>query len=87
MQVGYLEQTDKSGYPDDVPTLKLVATFETRTRLRVKIFDPLNRRYEVNVLDSLQPRHELPVTETDYTFSINTDVPGFSVSRKSNQEV
>ena len=87
-KVGYLEQTDRSGYPEDVQTLKLVATFESRTRLRVKILDPLNSRYEVNVLDTVESdggKH--PVTDTDYEFSINTDVPGFSVSRKSNREV
>lgn len=87
-QVGYLEQTGKSGYPEDIPLLKLVATFESRSRLRVKMFDAENQRYEVNVLpDTDTLTAQLPVDDTDYEFFINTDVPGFSVSRKSNQEV
>ncbi len=64
-----------------------MATFETNNRLRVKIVDAMNKRYEVNVLDSLQTEDVLPVHDYDYTFSVNTDVTGFSIARKSNQEV
>ncbi len=64
-----------------------MATFETNNRLRVKIVDAMNKRYEVNVLDSLQAEDVLPVHDYDYTFSVNTDITGFSIARKSNQEV
>jgi hypothetical protein len=47
----------------------------------------MNKRYEVNVLDSLQAEDVLPVHDYDYTFSVNTDITGFSIARKSNQEV
>lgn len=68
--------------------LKLVATFESRSRLRVKIFDAENRRYEVNVLpETTLTNKDIHMTETDYEFSVNTDIPGFSISRKSNREV
>ena len=80
-----MEQVSKSGYPEDVPLLKLVATFESRHRLRVKIFDAEKTRYEVNVLDTLTGK--LPVNETDFEFCVNTGVPGFSVLRKSTRTV
>jgi hypothetical protein len=63
-----------------------VATFETRHRLRVKIFDAEKTRYEVNVLDTTLTER-LPVDETDFEFSVNTGVPGFSVLRKSTRTV
>lgn len=81
-----MEQISKSGYPEDVPLLKLVATFETRHRLRVKIFDAEKTRYEVNVLDTTLTER-LPIDETDFEFSVNTGVPGFSVLRKSTRTV
>uniref|UniRef100_A0A0P5XVY9 Lysosomal alpha-glucosidase protein n=1 Tax=Daphnia magna TaxID=35525 RepID=A0A0P5XVY9_9CRUS len=86
--VGYLEQIGYSGYPEDIPLLKLIATFETRSRLRVKIMDAENKRYEINVLNSLQTDDTfLPVNDYDYKFSINSDTTGFSISRKENREV
>ena len=86
-QVGYLKQIDTSGYPEEVSLLKIMATFETHTRLRVKIIDAENKRYEVNVLDTIQATDESPVLDADYEFSINMDIPGFSVTRKSNRQV
>ncbi len=64
-----------------------MATFETNNRLRVKIVDAMNKRYEVNVLDSLEAEDVLPVHDYVYTFSVDTDITGFSIARKSNQEV
>ena len=75
-----MELISKSGYPEDIRLLKLVATFETRSRLHVKIFDAEKSRYEVNILNTYSEM--LPVDETDYEFAVNTGVPGFSVSRK-----
>ena len=86
-QVAYLEKTGHSGYPEEISLLKLVATFETKSRLRVKIVDPMNKRYEVNVLDSFQTEDILNEHDYDYAFSVNTDITGFSISRKSDQEV
>ena len=74
LQVGYLKQIGYSGYPEEIPLLKLIATFETKGRLRVKIVDAVNKRYEVNVLDFLQTEDDiLPVHDYDYTFVVNTD--------------
>lgn len=41
----------------------------------------------MKVLDDTLISNELPIDDTDYEFSINTDIPGFSVTRKSNREV
>lgn len=50
--------------------------------------DAENKRYEVNVLNNQQTDDILlPVHDYDYEFSVNTDTTGFSISRKSNQEV
>jgi len=84
----YLQLNGGSGYPEDIQLLKLVATFETRSRLRVKIVDPTNERYEVNVFETSRTEN-VPLSgmnETDYEFLIDTKVPGFSVVRKSSQE-
>lgn len=88
LQVGYLKQIGYSGYPEEIPLLKLIATFETKSRLRVKIVDAVNKRYEVNVLDFFQTEDDiLPVHDYDYTFVVNTDITGFSIARKFNEEV
>lgn len=77
-----------SGYPEDIPLLKLVASFKTRSRLQVKITDAVKERYEVDVLKTRDSTHdELPPEDFDYAFEINTDILGFSISRKFNGEV
>ena len=81
-----MKQASPSHYAEDIHLLKLVATFESRSRLRVKIFDGENSRYEVKVLKT-KVTEGLPVNDTDYEFSINTGVPGFSVIRKLSNEV
>ena len=34
-------------FPDEVKSLKCIISYETDSRLRVKIFDPAKERYEV----------------------------------------
>ena len=87
LQVAFLEQIGSSGYPEDVGLLKLVATFETRNRLRVKIMDAEKERYEVSVYDSIENSVPSSDHDRDYEFAINTDMPGFLITRKSNREV
>lgn len=80
-----MKKTGSSGYPEEISLLKIVVTYETRSRLRVKIIDAENKRYEVDLLNTSD--NEVHVRETDYEFSINMDLPGFTVYRKSNGEV
>ena len=37
-------------FPDEVQTLKCIISYETDSRLRVKIFDPAKERYEVQYI-------------------------------------
>lgn len=91
-QVAYLKQVGDSTYPDDVALLKLVATFESRTRLRVQIVDALHERFHVDVLGAPPPpppasQRPVDVNDTDYQFVIDTGLTGFSVVRRASQEV
>lgn len=85
--VAYLKLTRESSYPEDIQLLKLVAHFETRSRLRVKIVDATNDRYEVSVLET-KMTEDLPKNHNrnDYEFLINSKTPGFRVVRRSSQE-
>ena len=66
----------------------MIATFESRSRLRVQIVDAQNQRYQVNVLsETVTEGLPVDVNDTDYEFVVNADLPGFSVLRRSNQEV
>ena len=40
-------------FPDEVQTLKCIISYETDSRLRVKIFDPAKERYEVQYITSI----------------------------------
>ena len=86
--MAYLKLTRESSYPEDIQLLKLVAHFETRSRLRVKIVDATNDRYEVSVLET-KMTEDLPKNHNrnDYEFLINSKTPGFRVVRRSSQEV
>lgn len=86
-KVAFLEQSGSSGYPEDVALLKLVATFETRSRLRVKIIDAENKRYEVNMYGTDEKGSSSIDHDRDYEFGINSDIPGFFITRKSSREV
>ena len=82
-----MQLSSRSGYPQDVDLLKLVATFESRSRLRVKVTDALNSRYEVDLLDTRSNEMEFPVEDADYEFIIDEANVGFSVKRKATNEV
>ena len=53
----------------------------------MKIVDAQDRRYEVKVLDSVSEQLPVDVNQTDYEFLLDVEIPGFSVVRKSTQEV
>ncbi|KAL1517514.1 hypothetical protein ABEB36_001270 [Hypothenemus hampei] len=70
-----------TGYPDDVPILKLTVRFETENRLHVKFTDPFNSRFE-------PPYPEVPLVDKaapdwNYSFEMRSSDSGFKVLRKS----
>ena len=81
-----MKLTHGSGLPEDIQLLRLVAHFETHSRLRIRIVDATNDRYEVDVLETKIPEYS-PRNRSEYKFTINSKVPGFSVVRKSTREV
>ncbi|XP_063681352.1 probable maltase-glucoamylase 2 isoform X2 [Bolinopsis microptera] len=74
-----LERIDAldSIFPDEVKTLKCIISYETDSRLRVKIFDPAKERYEV----PMSSHHEVSGHRMQYILTITRQMFGFSVSR------
>lgn len=88
MNVDVYKNDSKLPYPDEVMKLKLEAYYETDTRLRVKISDPKNKRYEV------PSDHTVPTEKAKnpiYSFELqgyeNGDYFSFSVIRPSTNSV
>jgi len=81
-----MQLTRKSNYPEDIQLLKLVADFETQSRLRIRIFDANNNRYEVDLPETKTTENRTR-NHNEYEFFIDSKTPGFSVVRKSTQEV
>jgi lysosomal alpha-glucosidase len=66
--------------PNDILKLTVDLIYETQQRLRIKIYDPANKRYEVPL--------EVPVVEkkadmTDYNVVVNSKPFSLLVTRKS----
>ncbi|CAG9860741.1 unnamed protein product [Phyllotreta striolata] len=81
----FLKREYSTGYPGDVGVIKMVVKYESETRLRVKIVDPLSNRYEC-------PYPEIPIVDKAsinlmYRFEIDTFHRGFKVKRKSDDTI
>ncbi|KAK7508001.1 hypothetical protein BaRGS_00000966 [Batillaria attramentaria] len=73
-----------SPFPNDVVQLQVDVTFETESRLRFKIFDPKNQRYEVPLNLT---KTGTPVANPDYNVTLQSNPFGILVTRKSNGAV
>ncbi|KAL6079351.1 P-type domain-containing protein [Balamuthia mandrillaris] len=74
-----------SKYGIDISPLQMNVYLETESRLRVKIFDPNNKRWEVsNVIQSPPCKHV--ALKTLYSISYTTSPFGFAITRRSNGE-
>lgn len=82
--VAYLKRDQPSPYPKDIGNVRIDVYLETKYRLRIKISDADNVRYEVPI-PQVPPAGEA-VLDTDYNFAFKSDV-GFSISRKDTGEV
>lgn len=73
-------------YGPDIQTLSFDVMMETESRIRVKITDSANQRWEVpNVVKTSAPVNK--PTNTNYDFSYTSKPFGFAIRRKSNNEV
>ncbi|KAI4903325.1 hypothetical protein NFI96_015943 [Prochilodus magdalenae] len=81
---GKLIRRQKTYYPNDIETLQLDVLYESNSRLRVKVTDPANQRYEVPV--------DVPVVKVKapdplYTVEFSEQPFGIIVKRKQNGAV
>ncbi|PRQ29878.1 putative alpha-glucosidase [Rosa chinensis] len=80
-----------SVYGPDIPNLKLYASYETKERLRIRITDSNNQRWEIpqDLLPRQTPQtfhHSIP--ESDLIFTLHYTTPfGFTVTRRSSNDV
>lgn len=81
---GKLVRTRKTYYPKDVEVLQLDVLFESDSRLRVKITDPAQDRFQVP-LDV--PRVEKRAADPSYTVEFSKEPFGIIVKRKQNGAV
>ncbi|KAK2817716.1 hypothetical protein Q7C36_021649 [Tachysurus vachellii] len=81
---GKLLRTQKTYYPKDIEVLKLDVLYETNSRLRVKITDPAQQRFQVPI--------DVPVVQKSapsplYTVEFSKQPFGIIVKRKQNGAV
>ncbi|GFR99078.1 lysosomal alpha-glucosidase [Elysia marginata] len=80
-----LTRTTTTLFPPDIKTLKLQIDFQTESRLRVKIFDPANARFEppVEVPKGAKavsnPQYKVKVTESPFNIVITRASTGATV--------
>ncbi|XP_067676211.1 lysosomal alpha-glucosidase-like [Haliotis asinina] len=79
-----LSRKQRTHWPNDVMDLQADVVEETSSRLRFKVYDPNNKRYEVPL--PLNKGYGSP-QNTDYTFNIDHNSFGFTVTRKSTNSV
>ncbi|CAL1679999.1 unnamed protein product [Lasius platythorax] len=83
--LGFLNQEKKSIYKNDVPLVRVEATSIDSSILRVKMYDPLKRRYEPPWPIRSDPKPFLSKTSnTTYQFKSDNVKPGFKVDRVSD---
>ena len=81
---------DGSGYfGTDIPSLNVSVTFESEARLRVKIVDAKQKRWEIpeDLLPLTPPTASIKVDDCNYEFSYTVKPFGFAVTRKEDGEV
>uniref|UniRef100_A0A673AJL8 Lysosomal alpha-glucosidase-like n=1 Tax=Sphaeramia orbicularis TaxID=375764 RepID=A0A673AJL8_9TELE len=79
-QKGTLVKEVKTYYPEDIFTLELEMRYETNTRLRVRITDPSEPRFEVPVS---VPTATMNAENPDYVVELSKNPFGLIVKRKS----
>ncbi|EFN85996.1 Lysosomal alpha-glucosidase, partial [Harpegnathos saltator] len=82
---GFLKQERKSAYKNDVPLAKIEAINIDSSTLRVKIYDPLNARYEPPWPVKLDTKSVLSeIANKMYHFKNDEVRPGFKIDRISD---
>ncbi|XP_071528131.1 lysosomal alpha-glucosidase-like [Panulirus ornatus] len=79
---GFLNMETPSGFPGDVPVLKMDVYFESKTRLRVKITDPARARWETPI--PIVPVVTNGTSNPLYSFNPHLADGAFTITRKSN---
>ncbi|XP_033209375.1 lysosomal alpha-glucosidase-like isoform X2 [Belonocnema kinseyi] len=79
---GFLKLNGYSTYYEDLPLVKIESTSIDDSTLRVKLYDPLKKRYEPPWPVRSEPKSFSGTTS--YVLKINKSIPGFSVKRVSD---
>ncbi|XP_068204436.1 lysosomal alpha-glucosidase-like [Palaemon carinicauda] len=79
---GYLKRETSSGYPHDIPLLKMEVIYETETRIRVKIHDASSSRWESPL--PIVPNVELGAAEPLYGIAVEEDDGSFVIFRRAS---
>ncbi|CAK9806680.1 Lysosomal alpha-glucosidase [Anthophora plagiata] len=85
---GFLKQTKSSYYKNDLPLIKIESSTIDDSILRVKIYDPIKKRYEPTWPLRADPEPFLKKNvNAKYKFDIDNIKPGFKVHRTSDDTV
>lgn len=85
---GMLKLERNSFYKNDLQTLQMDAMSMDDSILRIKIFDPNNKRYEPPIPGNREFKPFLnKVENTQYNLSIDENVPGFKIMRASDKRI
>lgn len=85
---GFLKQIKSSFYEDDLPLVKVETSTIDDSILRIKIYDPLKKRYEPPWPLRADPKPFLQRNfNTKYKLEIDNTKPGFKVYRTLDDTV
>ncbi|XP_076060540.1 lysosomal alpha-glucosidase-like [Oratosquilla oratoria] len=80
---GFLQREVSSGFPNDIPVIKMDFIFETEERLRIRVTDPTQNRWEVPL--PTEPKFpSLKDTKMMYSIEITKSSGSFRVLRRSS---
>ncbi|XP_063242203.1 lysosomal alpha-glucosidase-like [Bacillus rossius redtenbacheri] len=82
--IAFLERTFVSPYPNDASIIKLEVKYEQQQRLRIKVTDPNNVRFEPPYPEVPIVDHEKWPGSADYSVNIDKTKLGFQIIRKSD---